>query len=202
MPYSRPPSPQAAVERLLAGNQRYIDEHPQAPVSSASRIELASGQQPFAVVVGCSDSRVPVETIFDQAPGNLFVVRVAGHVISDEVLASAEYGVAVLGSMIVLVLGHSACGAVQATLDHLATGAPLPGHVDRLVEAIAPAVRDCPGVAEAVNANAAAAAHQLYERSQILREAARAGTIRIAAATYDLHSGRVRMLESYVGSQT
>jgi carbonic anhydrase len=194
MPYSRPPSPDAAIERLLAGNQRYIDEHPQAPVSSAARIELASGQQPFAVVIGCSDSRVPVETIFDQAPGNLFVVRVAGHVLSDEVLASAEYGVAVLGAMVVLVLGHSECGAVGATLDYLSSGKVFPGHIGRLVESIAPVIRGSASLGPAVRANARAGAEALHERSSLLRDALQNGTIRIAAATYDLHDGRVELL--------
>lgn len=194
MPYSRPPSPQAAIERLLAGNQRYIDEHPQAPVSSASRIELASGQQPFAVVMGCSDSRVPIEAIFDQAPGNLFVVRVAGHVISDEVLASAEYGVAILGAMVVVVLGHTGCGAVQATLDHLNAGTSFPGHIGRLVEEIAPLIPPNASLDDAVRANASAVAASLHVRSPMLRDAAKDGSIGIAAATYDLHDGRVTFI--------
>jgi carbonic anhydrase len=195
MPYSRPPSPDAAIERLLAGNQRYIEEHPIAPVSSAARIELASGQRPFAVIIGCSDSRVPVETIFDQAPGNLFVIRVAGHVVSDEVIGSAEYGVMVLESMVVLVLGHTGCGAVTATLDYLEHPVPLPGRIFSLVDGIAPAVGSAQSVDDGVRLNAANAARALSDQSSVLREAVENGTIRIAAAVYDLHSGRVELLE-------
>jgi carbonic anhydrase len=196
MPYSRPPSLDAAVERLLAGNQRYIDQQPQAPLSSASRIELANGQQPFAVIVGCSDSRVPVETIFDQAPGNLFVIRVAGNVVSDEVLASAEYGVAILGSMLVLVLGHSGCGAVTATIEYRANGAPLPGHIGSLVDGIAPNLAGITDVDEGVKANAVAASRALRRRSEILAAAEGEGRARIVPASYDLHSGRVSLLDS------
>src|SRR5208337_4835071 len=105
MPYQqRPATPDEALARLLEGNQRFVDGVPRAPVPSAERIALASGQDPFAVVLGCSDSRVPIETIFDQQPGDLFVVRVAGNFINDDVLASIEYAVDILSCELLIVL--------------------------------------------------------------------------------------------------
>ncbi len=201
MPFSRPTTPDEALAQLLAGNRRYAEDRSQAPPSSAARIELASGQQPFAIVLGCSDSRVPVETVFDQLPGNLFVIRLAGHVVTDEVLATVEYGIAVLGSMLVLVLGHTSCGAVQAAISHVDDGAILPGHMQILADAIAPAVRHVPAETAdrwtaAVRVNATETAAQLTNGSAIAGGAAKAGTIRVAAALYDLHTGRVDLIDA------
>lgn len=200
MPFTRPTSLDAAVSRLVEGNLRFVDEHPVAPVASAHRIELASGQSPFATILGCSDSRVPIETIFDQQPGNLFVVRVAGNIVNDDGLASIEYAITVLNSMLVVVLGHMQCGAVKAALDYVERGARLPGHMQRLADAIAPAAvatkrengewyRDA--VVENVRMNAASVA----QRSGIVADAVREGRVRVTGATYDLHSGVVSFLD-------
>lgn len=199
MPFTRPASLNDAVARLVEGNRRYVEEHPVAPVASAQRVELASGQSPFATIVGCSDSRVPIETIFDQQPGNLFVVRVAGNIVNDDGLASIEYAINVLDSMLVVVLGHTGCGAVKAALDYVNTDARLPGHMQRLADAIAPAAiatkRDNgewypAAVVENARMNAAAVA----KRSDIVADAVREGRVRVVGATYDLHSGVVSII--------
>src|SRR5271155_2604626 len=120
MPYrQRPATPDEALARLLEGNRRFVAGTPQAPEPSAERIALASGQHPFAVVLGCSDSRVPIETIFDQRPGDLFVVRIAGNFVNEDGLASIEYAIDVLSSELVVILGHTRCGAVQAAMNYI-----------------------------------------------------------------------------------
>jgi carbonic anhydrase len=189
-----------ALARLLEGNRRFVEEHPRAPVPSARRIELASGQNPFAVVLGCSDSRVPIETIFDQYPGDLFVVRSAGHTLGDENLASIEYGVELLQCKLVVVLGHSACGAVAAAMSLVESGTAFPGHIARLAEAIAPAVRTARAAGDdwwlnAVKQNVRDAMHVLFERSAILAGSVASGALRIVGAIYDLHTGGVFVLD-------
>ncbi len=200
MPFTPPASLEDAVARLIEGNRRYVEEHPAAPVVSAQRVELASGQSPFATILGCSDSRVPIEAIFDQQPGNLFVVRVAGNVVNDDGLASIEYAITVLNSMLVVVLGHEQCGAVKAALDYVETHVRLPGHMQRLAEAIAPAARathDTHGDwwHDAVIENARLHALEITQRSTIVADAVRQGRIRVMGATYDLHSGIVTFLD-------
>ena len=194
MPFTRPATLDDAVVRLAEGNQRFIEERPLAPVPSAERIELASGQTPFATILGCSDSRVPIETIFDEQPGNLFVIRVAGNIVNDDGLASIEYAATILNSMLVVVLGHSGCGAVQTALANVESHTRFPGHMQRLADAIAPAARATRenggdwwnnAVLENVRLNAAA----VVKRSKIIAERVAAGTVRVAGASYDLHSG-------------
>lgn len=199
MPFTRPKSLDAAVTRLVDGNRRFVEERPLAPPPSAERVALASGQAPFATILGCSDSRVPIEAIFDQHPGNLFVVRIAGNIVNDDVLASVEYGVAILNTMLVVVLGHTKCGAVQAAIDHVQRGTHFDGHMQRLADAIAPAARDTQHDGEdwwshAVDENVRRHAGELRERSEIIRTAVDAGTAGVIGATYDLESGRVRFL--------
>ncbi len=195
MVFKRPSSLDDAVRRLVEGNQRFVDERPQANVHSALRVELASGQNPFAVVLGCSDSRVPIETIFDQQPGNLFVVRVAGNVVSDDGLASIEYAVDVLKSMLVVVLGHSSCGAVQAAMQRIEFGSRFNGHIQWLVDQIVPTVTAARThgnwLHDAVYANVRHSMDALVEHSEIVREAADRGEIRVVGGVYDLHTGKV-----------
>jgi carbonic anhydrase len=181
----------AALARLLQGNRRYADGRPQAAIATTDRVELASAQRPFAVILGCSDSRVPVEVVFDQGPGDLFVIRLAGNIVSGEVLASIEYAIEVLGSGLVLVLGHSGCGAVQAAVARATSGASFPGHIGLLAEAIAPSTRD----PHPVEANARASARALVGRSSIVRAAVARGAVSVAAAIYDLHTGLVTLLD-------
>jgi carbonic anhydrase len=136
---------QTALEQLLAGNERFAAGRPTSHPSIERVRELAGGQSPFATVLACADSRVPVETLFDHEPGDIFVVRLAGNFVSDAALASIEYAVAVLKSPLVMVLGHTACGAVKAAMDYLETGQPFPGHMQIFATAIEPAVRACRG---------------------------------------------------------
>ena len=192
-PIAEMPTADQALERLLAGNQRYVaarQEHPhQTP---ARRAELSGGQHPFAIVLGCADSRVPPEVIFDQGLGDLFVVRVAGNVVDDVVLGSIEYAAAHLHTPLIVVLGHSRCGAIGATV----AGGELEGHLPDLAAAIQPAVdraRDLPGdlLDNAVVANATMVAQQLRSSEPVLSELVHAGKLKVVAARYDLDTGIV-----------
>lgn len=197
MPFrNRPATPDEALARLLEGNHRFVEGVPRAPVPSAERIALASGQDPFAVVLGCSDSRVPIETIFDQQPGDLFVVRIAGNFISDDGLASIEYAIDVLSCRLLVVLGHTGCGAVQAALQYVENGTRFHGHIQRLADAIAPAARRARTLEgewyeNAVNENVRDSATHAIGRSEIVSEAVGNGAVRVVGATYDLRTGSV-----------
>ncbi|MGZ3508618.1 MAG: carbonic anhydrase [Vulcanimicrobiaceae bacterium] len=201
MPFTRPISLDAALARLMDGNARFVQDRPTANVHSALRIELASGQSPFAVILGCSDSRVPIETIFDQQPGNLFVVRVAGNIVNIDSLASIEYAVEVLRSMLVLVLGHSSCGAVAAAAQHVEFGTNFNGHIQYLADTIAPAVRKAKmmqgdWLRNAVDENVRQHIAELLDQSSIINEAVARGEVRVAGAVYDLHSGAVELIDN------
>lgn len=185
-----------ALAMLKAGNARFASGRPECGPVTARVAELASGQNPFAVVLGCSDSRVPVESVFDQPPGNVFVVRVAGNYLTGDGLGSIEYAVAVLKSKLILVLGHSSCGAVSAAVSYVENGTTQPGHIQELVVAIEPAAKATKGkpgnwlanaVAENVRLNVAA----VTSRSTIVADAVRSGSLQVAGAIYDLRSGRV-----------
>jgi len=193
-------SPAAALQRLMDGNARYVAGRPVHPnLSAERRRSLAAGQHPFATILACADSRVGPELIFDQGLGDLFVIRVAGNVVDDVVLASIEYSVIHLGSPVVMVLGHARCGAVIATAEALAGKA---GDEDRdtkiaaLADLIAPAVRAVPAAAPdkvdaAVLANARRGAHLILTTSPPLAARARDGQLQIVSARYDLDDGRV-----------
>jgi len=189
--------PRTALEHLdalLEGNARFAQG-----TAAIERAELALGQEPFAVILGCSDSRVPVETVFDRGPGEIFVVRVAGNVVSDEVVASVEYAVEVLKTPLVVVLGHSGCGAVGAAIECVRSGAEFPGYIQELVEGIVPAAeatrdRDSEWYTAAIEENVLRSARALEEQSTILAEAVRDRRIAIRGAVYDLHAGSVRVL--------
>ncbi len=202
MPFTRPATLDAAVARLIEGNRRFVEERPLAPAPSAERVQLSSGQAPFATILGCSDSRVPIETIFDQQPGNLFVTRLAGNIVNDDVLATIEYGITVLKTMLVVVLGHTKCGAVQAALDHVERGTRLEGHMQRLADAIIPAAletRTSNGRwwERAVEENARLNARAVIDRSGIVRDAVARGDVAVVAAVYDLETGRVAFFERF-----
>lgn len=200
--HASPPSltPEAAMARLMDGNARYVEglsTHPHA--DRARRVEVSSAQRPFATILTCADSRVAPELIFDQGLGDLFVIRVAGNVVDDAVLASIEYSALHLGSTLVMVLGHERCGAVKATLDALAgRGDPADRdtHIGALAALITPAARAVPSDAAdrldaAVSLNAAHAAGEIFAGSRPLRTRVLEGKLRIVAARYDLDDGRV-----------
>ena len=195
-----PVSPEEALQRLVDGNARYVANAAINTDHSLERASRAEGQQPFAAIVSCSDSRVAPELIFDQGPGELFVVRVAGNFISEEGLATLEYGVAVLGIKTIVVLGHTACGAVDATIKSIADSELPPGHLPGLVNAIRPAVYDVMGdapddlLAAATAQNARLNAARALSEGPILSGAAAAGTLGAVAGVYEIATGEVTFL--------
>jgi len=197
------PDAASALAALLEGNRRFAAGACQHPHRSPGRRRaLRGGQHPFAVVVGCSDSRVAPEILFDQGLGDLFVVRTAGHVVDRPALASVEYAAAHLHVPLVLVLGHSTCGAIHAALER---DTALPGNLSVLVAALRPAVEQArasaaPGPEEeglpdrAARVNARIVAAGMPQASALLAGRIAAGTLRIVAAFYDLASGSVEIL--------
>jgi len=194
-----PASAQAALTHLVEGNARFAAGKPNCrPLLERVR-ELAGGQSPFATVLGCADSRVPVETIFDREPGDIFVVRVAGNFLTDAGLGSIEYAVAVLKSPLVMVLGHSSCGAVKAAMDFVESGKTLPGHMQVLAEAIEPAAKATRhGQGDwwhnAVVENVRQTMRRLADSAPILREAVSKGEAEIVGGVYDLRTGKVSLV--------
>ncbi|NQT86506.1 carbonic anhydrase [bacterium] len=188
---------QDALDRLIAGNGRYVAgrlHHPNQ--SPGRRMEVTREQTPFAVIVSCSDSRVPPEVVFDQGLGDLYVVRTAGHVVDDVALGSIEHAVLHLGVRLVMVMGHQYCGAVTAA----ASGAEGEGHVAWLVEAIAPAVQDARSsggdlISTAVDAHVARTMGQLLSSEPILAPRVAKGQLTIVGACYQLDDGEVRLLD-------
>ncbi|MGZ3504924.1 MAG: carbonic anhydrase [Vulcanimicrobiaceae bacterium] len=200
---AQPPAISAkdALSELLAGNLRFANGTPVCKPTTARRAELAQGQNPFAIILGCSDSRVPVETIFDHEPGDIFTVRVAGNFADTNGIGSIEYGTAVLKAPLLIVLGHASCGAVKAATEYVKSGTVAPGHIQDLVLALTPAARaarERPGdwLANAVEANVRMTVSALEATPPIIDKAVKDGTLTIAGGVYDLHSGRVRMLSS------
>ena len=192
-----------ALERLRQGNRRFVArDAPGAYPTVSRREELALSQHPFAAVLGCSDSRVPTEAVFDQGVGDLFVVRVAGNVATPTQVASLEFAVDQLGVRLLVVLGHTGCGAVAATLQAVREpdgAAPL-GRIGTLVEEIRPAVEAAIGgtwrsddelTMRAIHANVSRAASRLRADSPLMTEALRRGDVQVVEAVYDLRTGVV-----------
>ena len=190
-------TPDAAFARLVEGNARYVAGKLNERDFSAGRASRAQGQAPFAAILGCADSRVAPELAFDQAPGELFVVRVAGNFVTPDGLGSLEYGAAVLGTKVIMVLGHTSCGAVNATVEALQKGNTLPGHIAGLVSSMKPAIEPvlkAPGPdleQRAVVANVQANVRRLQAEKPILAEMVAAGKLRVVGAYYDLPTGKV-----------
>jgi carbonic anhydrase len=193
-------TPDAAVTRLLEGNARYVAGKMNERDFSSGRAARAQGQAPFAAVLGCADSRVAPELAFDQGPGELFVVRVAGNFMTPDGLGSLEFGVAVLGAKAIMVLGHTSCGAVNGTVDALKKGNDLPGHIGDLVRAMKPGIEPVlkqPGDdlnQRAVVANVRYNVQRLQEAKPILADMVAAGKLRVVGAFYDLPTGKVTMV--------
>lgn len=198
------PSPQHVWDEMRRGNERFVAGAPDHPRQDVERRhELATGQTPIAALFGCSDSRLAAEIIFDKGLGDLFVVRNAGQVISDSVIGSLEYAVAVLDVPLIVVLGHDACGAVQAAIESTHVDAPLlPPHIWRQIAPIVPAVRrvlraDRAVVAETVDAEQVGREHladtvaELLDSSELISDAVAAGRLAIVGANYRLAEGTV-----------
>jgi len=186
-------SPSQALDRLLDGNARYVNGGLTAFNEDLAILKqgTAQKQEPFAAVLSCADSRVPVEIVFDQSIGHVFVCRVAGNIVTPEIIGSLEYGAVVLGTPLILVLGHGGCGAVSATI----ANKPAPGQITSLFPHIRPAVERAGSHLEAaIKANAMIQADLLRTSSPALSEPVQAGTLKIAAAYYELATGRVSLL--------
>ena len=190
--------PAEAWAQLQAGNARFIAGAPQHPRQDAERrAETAGSQAPVATIFGCSDSRLAAEIIFDLGLGDAFVIRNAGQVVSDSVIGSIEYGVAVLGVPLLVVLGHDSCGAVAAAIASAEPGAePLPPHIAELIAPIAPAVRAAPLVDGHRDPGEVGRLHlrdtvaEILARSELVSDAVAAGTLAIVGANYRLLEGR------------
>jgi carbonic anhydrase len=193
------PSADAVLAELLAGNARYRAGKSVYGSRTARREETASGQQPTAMILSCADSRVPPEIVFDQTIGDLFVVRVAGNCVFAGGLGSFEYAFEHFHSSLLLVLGHSGCGAVTAAVDTVKSHGRAPGDIEAIVDAIAPSVRAVLSksgdvYANAIAENARESARQLQRRAPMLRDAVAHRRLRVVSAVYDLKSGGVLLL--------
>ena len=186
-----------ALQHLKEGNQRFVEGKSIKPHQDFKRIqEVSNGQFPFATIVGCSDSRVPNEIIFDQGLGDLFIVRTAGQVSSYASWGSIEFAEEILGTKLIIVLGHTQCGAVNAAV-HLPE---VPGHIVTLINAIKPAVekarKDNPAnlLEAAIRQNILIQVEQLKSLEPVLAKRVREGSIKIIGALYDLHTGKIEFL--------
>ncbi len=190
-------TPDAALDRLLTGNRRYVDDAGlHAHQGPGRRAELTSEQHPFGMVFGCSDSRVPAEVVFDQGLGDLFVIRNAGHIVDPSVLGSIEFGVDVLGIPLTMVLGHTSCGAVGATITAIDTHSTPSGYLRDVVERISPAVFEARRDPEAryddiVIENVRQTVTAIREKSTAVNRAITEGRTAIVGALYNLAEGTV-----------
>jgi carbonic anhydrase len=186
-------SPDAALQAMLDGNKRFVEKRLTSFNEDLAILKqnTVAKQEPFASVLSCADSRVPVELLFDQTIGHLFVNRVAGNIATSEIIASLEYGAGVLGTKTILVLGHGGCGAVKATIE----GKAVPGQISQLYAPIRPAVEAAGNDLDAaIKANAKIQANLLATASPLLAGLIKEGKLKVAAGYYDLASGKVSLL--------
>lgn len=195
--------PDEILRGLVAGNERFATDQATGPRRRPEDfLPLAEGQTPVAVIVGCADSRVPPEVIFDQGVGDLFVVRAAGNVVSGAgaiVKGSIEYAVAELGVPVIMVLGHTSCGAIKAALKHIETNDRLPGSVGDLVKILRPVAAGVKGKSgdpldNAIRANVAVGVQRLKTLEPILAPAVAQKRLKVVGGVYDLKTGRVSMV--------
>jgi carbonic anhydrase len=189
----RPETPDRALELLVEGNQRFVAQN---LISFREDLDILKAhseehQEPFAAVLSCADSRVPVELVFDQSIGHLFVVRVAGNIATPDTIGSLEYGAAVLGLKAIVVLGHTNCGAVKATM----AGKAVPGQISTLYQYIHPAVTGANGdLSTASRQNASLQAYVLRDASPVLADLVKQKKLAIRAAIYDVGTGKMTMV--------
>ena len=186
-------TPAEALQALMNGNQRFVERKLTFYQEDLAILQqnTAEKQEPFASVLSCADSRVPVELVFDQSIGHVFVNRVAGNIATTEIIASIEYGAAVLGTKVIVVLAHGNCGAVKATID----GKAVPGQISSLYRYIRPAINQAGGELKAASeANARIQAQLLKESSPVLAGLIKDGKLSVVAAFYDVESGKVTLL--------
>ena len=184
------------LEKLMRGNQRYVDHKLRHPHQTGLQMEeIAAGQHPIAIILGCADSRVPPEIIFDQGLGDLFVIRVAGNILDDAILGSIEYATEEFGVRLVMVLGHERCGAIAAAVQ----GGEALGHISTLVSAILPALQNlepfpADPIEAAVRANVQWVVQQLRRSEPILTSLLEVGKLKVVGARYDLDDGEVQII--------
>jgi carbonic anhydrase len=185
-------TPDEALDQLLAGNRRFLANQLTSIAHDLIVLKehTVDRQEPVAAVLACADSRVPVELIFDQTIGHIFVTRVAGNVVTPEIIAGLEYGVAVLGIKVLLVVGHTGCGAVKAAIK----GSTVPGQISALYQHLQPAIEQSGGKLEkAIEANVRIQAQLLRTSSTVIRDAVKASQLRVEAGVYDLATGKVSL---------
>lgn len=193
-------SPDAAIKALMAGNQRFIDGSMLDHDHDAARARGERGQNPFAAFIRCADSRVAPEIVFDQNIGELYVCGVAGNIPTAEVIASLEYSVAVLKSSLVVIMGHSNCGAVDAAIKYEDNLMELPGQLPSLLTEILPASIDARSaedrLAKAIELNVLYGVNKLRKESTVISEAVDAGTCKVVGGVYDLKSGQFKLIDT------
>ena len=201
-------TPAEALQRLQEGNRRFVagvDQNPPRPTAEFLS-ELAAGQEPFAIILGCSDSRVPAEIVFDQGLGDLFVIRVAGNIVAPSQIGSVEFAVEQFGTKLVVVLGHTHCGAIAATVQALQRpGVAASSNLMSIVNRVRPAVEPLLAtelrhdhaalMAQALRANVRASANQLRHSSEVLERYVQAGQLLVVGAEYDLETGVVTFFD-------
>ena len=188
-----PMSPAQALQTLMDGNQRFVERKLTFYQDDLAILQqnTVAKQEPFASILSCADSRVPVELVFDQSIGHVFVNRVAGNIATTEIMASIEYGAAVLGTRVIMVLAHGNCGAIKATID----GKAVPGQISALYRYIRPAVDQAGGdLQAATEANAKIQAKLIQESSPVLAGLVKDGKLSVVAAFFDVATGKVRLL--------
>lgn len=193
-------TPDQALERLMQGNARYASNQPTIRDFAGTRDSLAAAQNPYACVLGCADSRVSPELCFDETRGDLFITRVAGNYVTTDILASLEYGVAVLKAPLIMVLGHTHCGAVSAAAKSLQEDINFPGHIQNIATALLPSVRAVANTAPdgrlqaAIEENVRRNVSQLQEAAPVLDKLVQDGRLKIVGGVYRLDTGRVDLL--------
>jgi len=192
-------SPDASLKRLIEGNARYVQGVSRRHDFKHEREALVGGQNPYAAILSCADSRIAPEYAFDSGRGDLFVCRLAGNFASDETVASMEYAVAILNTPLILVLGHDRCGAVDATIKSLKDNKPPPGHIPSLIAAIAPAVKATSqqggdALANATRQNVIDNVNKLKSATPILNSAVEQNKLKVVGGIYRLDTGRVDLL--------
>ncbi|MDN5881399.1 MAG: carbonic anhydrase [Nitrosospira sp.] len=195
-------SPDQAIKRLFEGNQRYTSGKTKSRNFASTRAALAGGQNPYAGILSCADSRVGPELCFDEERGDLFVARVAGNYVTNDILASLEYGVAVLSTPAIMVLGHTSCGAVSAAVNAFEKQAEFPGHIQNIVTELMPAVRaaasESPKDGSLLHAatiqNIRRTVQSLQEATPILDRAIQAGKLKVVGGLYHLDTGQVELI--------
>ncbi len=188
-----------SLAELVEGNKRFVKSKGNLAELIADNPVLTAGQAPFAIILSCSDSRVVPEILFDQPQGSLFVVRVAGNILTTDGLASIEYAVKVLGSKLIMVLGHEACGAVAAAIDVVDNGTVLPGHLPQLARSIEPAVMAAKGMEgellhNAIDWNVKIVQEQLGRAGPIVSQSVQSGAVKVAGGVFDLSTGAVDLV--------